>query len=201
MDPREQELIDRIASELRSGVRFDASFDRRVMAEVRRSGTPIRLSMVRSARRPGGDSWLLRPRSFQITPLTGLAAAAAFAAIVVAGSVALRPQGEMPGTAPVVAAVADTPAVQVVRFVLQAPAASHVSLVGDFNEWNPAATPLEVVASEGVWTVSVSLPLGRHVYAFVVDGAEWVPDPAAPKALGDDFGVPNSVITVGGSAS
>ena len=46
MDLREQELIDRIASELRSGVRFDASFDQRVMAEVRRSGTPIRLSIA-----------------------------------------------------------------------------------------------------------------------------------------------------------
>ncbi len=51
-------------------------------------------------------------------------------------------------------------------------------------------------AEAGVWTVSLTLPVGRHQYAFVVDREEWAADPAAPPAVSDDFGTPNSVVTV-----
>lgn len=85
-----------------------------------------------------------------------------------------------------------------VRFVVSAPGASTVALVGDFNEWSVGATPLAATESEGVWTVTVPLPAGRHEYAFVVDGARWLPDPNAPPAGTADFGPANSVITVMG---
>jgi hypothetical protein len=49
--------------------------------------------------------------------------------------------------------------------------------------------------------VDVPLAPGRHLYAFVVDGTRWTPDPNAPLAPGDDFGAPNSVIMVGEKAS
>ena len=84
----------------------------------------------------------------------------------------------------------------VVRFVIQAPGASTVSLVGDFNAWNVGATPLEATEREGIWTVTVPLPAGRHEYAFVVDGVRWMPDPNAPSAGTADFGPANSVVTV-----
>ena len=48
----ERELIERIARELRDGVRFDASFDERVMTRVRREGflgTPVSVRPVRAA--------------------------------------------------------------------------------------------------------------------------------------------------------
>ncbi len=41
---------------------------------------------------------------------------------------------------------------------------------------------------------------GRYQYAFVVDGRRFVADPAAPRAVDDDFGQPSSVVTVGGGA-
>lgn len=192
----EQELIERIARELRQGVRFDATFDERVMARVRREGflgTPLALRPIRRASR-----WLVQTRSIRVSPLIGLAAAAGFTALVIGGTLAMRDRS--PAVAPAVAAAADTQPVKVVQFVLRAPGARSVALVGDFNEWNRDATPLRAASGDGLWTISVPLPSGRHVYAFVVDGEEWIADPVAPKAPGDDFGVPNSVVTVGGTA-
>jgi hypothetical protein len=46
-----------------------------------------------------------------------------------------------------------------------------------------------------VWTATITLPAGQHQYAFVVDGQQWVPDPAAP-AVDDGFGRRNSVLTL-----
>src|SRR5439155_1380617 len=39
------------------------------------------------------------------------------------------------------------------------------------------------------------MPVGQHQYAFVLDGARWVVDPAAP-AVDDGFGRRNSVVAV-----
>jgi hypothetical protein len=89
----------------------------------------------------------------------------------------------------------DAPASPVtVRFVLSAPEARDVALAGTFNQWDAKATPL-VRTENGVWTATITLPAGQHQYAFVVDGARWVPDPAAP-AVDDGFGRRNSVLTL-----
>jgi hypothetical protein len=82
-----------------------------------------------------------------------------------------------------------------VRFSLSAPSARTVSLVGDFDGWNPAALPMRRDADADQWIVDVRLPPGRHVFAFSVDGGLRA-DPAAPRAVEDDFGVPSSVIVV-----
>jgi|SRR5262252_9824088 len=82
-----------------------------------------------------------------------------------------------------------------VRFSVSAPAAKAVSLVGDFDGWNPAALPMRRDVDEGRWFVDVHLPPGRHVFAFSVDGGLRA-DPTAPRAVEDDFGVPSSVIVV-----
>jgi hypothetical protein len=78
---------------------------------------------------------------------------------------------------------------------LSAPA-SQVMVVGDFNDWDPAATPLRPGNEGGTWTVELRLPPGRYRYTFLVDGRRWVPDPAEPRAADDDFGAPTSVLTV-----
>jgi len=72
--------------------------------------------------------------------------------------------------------------------------ARTLSVVGDFNDWNVAASPM---AREGeLWSVSLPVTPGRHVYAFVVNGTEWIADPRAPRAADADFGRPGSVIIV-----
>ncbi|SRR6266540_1801129 len=90
---------------------------------------------------------------------------------------------------------APTASLVTVRFVLVAPDAKEVSLAGTFNQWDAHATPLVRTSANGVWTATLTLPAGQHQYAFVVDGARWVPDPAAP-AVDDGFGRRNSVLTL-----
>jgi hypothetical protein len=86
-------------------------------------------------------------------------------------------------------------AVVTVRFVLLAPDAHQVSIAGTFNQWDPLAAPLSRSGTSGVWTATLTLPAGQHQYAFVVDGARWVPDPSAP-AVDDGFGRRNSVLAL-----
>jgi hypothetical protein len=82
------------------------------------------------------------------------------------------------------------------QFVLLAPEARSVSVVGDFNDWDAAVTPLTRDEREGVWVVEVELRSGRHLYSFVVDGDVWVPDDGVPRAPDDEFGRPSSVLLV-----
>ena len=86
------------------------------------------------------------------------------------------------------------------QFVVVAPQAASVSLVGDFNDWDPTRAPMRP-AHGGVWATVVSLGPGRYRYAFLVNGVEWRADPAAPAARDDEFGSPSSVVTVGGRRS
>lgn len=83
------------------------------------------------------------------------------------------------------------PAGRAVRFVLRTPA-THVTLIGDFNDWDPAATPLSRQGEE--WSTTVALKPGRYRYAFLLDG-HLEADPAGP-ATTDEFGSPTSAVTV-----
>ena len=85
----------------------------------------------------------------------------------------------------------------VVRFVFRDRDAHRVALVGDFNGWSKDATPLAPVSEPGAWAVSVTVPKGRHEYAFIIDGERWAPDPFAAR-VADEFGTESSVVTVGG---
>ena len=184
------ETLDRVVHELRRPLRVNASlFDARVMDEVLRapSGARERLES------------LLRPWTIRVSPLVALAAGMLFA-VSIAGSVlyVLPSRGRIAQSAPVaqgdvVRAASGSP---IVQFGFVAPHASSVALVGDFNNWDPKATPLRAASTGGVWSVEVPIQPGRHLYAFVVDGTVWRPDPAAPPATGEDFGEPNSALTV-----
>lgn len=76
-----------------------------------------------------------------------------------------------------------------VQFRLDAPGASNVSLAGSFTNWQPRYELREV--APGVWTAMIPLKPGIHDYLFMVDGTEWVPDPAA-RPVEDGFGGTNS---------
>lgn len=41
------------------------------------------------------------------------------------------------------------------HFAVWAPSAKHVSLTGDFNDWNAEATPMQPMQTSGIWTVFV----------------------------------------------
>jgi Glycogen recognition site of AMP-activated protein kinase len=98
---------------------------------------------------------------------------------------------------PVLAAALSSDATPIpTQFVFESRTAQQVSLVGDFNRWG--ADPLALTREPGssLWSTSVRLTPGRHVYAFLVDSA-WTVDPRAPTARDPDFGVTSSVLIVG----
>ena len=187
-------MIARIARELRKPEPMDPAFDARVMAEIRAGRS--------SSRGRSAWQWLVRPRSFQLSPLGGFALAGGIAAVMMLavlgrdGRQVETPAASADNASP--AAIANQ--VQTVQFVFRAPTAQRVALVGDFNDWDSDATPLHAAAG-GLWTVTVPLTAGRYTYTFVVDGERWMADPSAPPAPPDDFGRPSSVVTIGESAS
>lgn len=183
----EAAFVERIAPHLRTPETLDPSFEARLMA-VARAEAP-RLYP------PGPRTWWRRRRTLRLSPLGALALAAGFAGIVSISTLAAI--DALGGDGPE-AGAGET--VHVVRFMLAAPGARTVTLVGDFNAWAKEATPLTTASVPGVWTVAVPLRPGRHEYAFIVDGERWVVDPLA-AVVTDDFGTESSVVTVGGGAS
>jgi 1,4-alpha-glucan branching enzyme len=81
----------------------------------------------------------------------------------------------------------------VVEFRLAAPDAGSVSLVGDFNAWQPVHQLRRV--SDTVWSVSVTLEPGVYDYGFIVDGGTLRLDPLAPR-VSDGFGGESSRLAV-----
>jgi len=135
------------------------------------------------------------PRGLQLTPLSAVAAAMACMLIGAgATALALRARETPPAAAP--AGIAAT--TMRVRFSIEAPAATAVSIVGDFNGWNPTSLPLQRAGDGRTWVVDVPLAPGRYAYSFMVDG-KLARDPAAPQARDDDFGSSNSIVMVRGS--
>lgn len=77
---------------------------------------------------------------------------------------------------------------------IHAPGAGAVALVGEFNGWDPQATPL-LPREGGWWQTTCTLPAGTWAYAFVVDGA-WVTPPDAEATEDDGFGGRNGLLIV-----
>jgi 1,4-alpha-glucan branching enzyme len=82
-----------------------------------------------------------------------------------------------------------------VRFVLEAPAAASVAVVGDFNRWDPDKDMLSGPDHNGYWIRTIPLEAGRYEYLFLLNGTIWMPDPAA-FTVADGLGGANSVLLV-----
>jgi 1,4-alpha-glucan branching enzyme len=81
-----------------------------------------------------------------------------------------------------------------VRFTIFAPEAREVSIVGDFNGWDPAAHPL-ARGNDGWWTRDLDLPPGTYQYLVAVDGQLRLPE-TAPETIDDGFGGRNALVRV-----
>lgn len=139
---------------------------------------------VPDARREASlTEWLWRRRSISFSWRPAWALAAAVMLAVLLATQSLTPdRAALPGTRQVFT-----------QFLLRAPGAKNVALAGDFSAWQPAYAMTR--SEPGVWMVVVPLEPGIHSYSFVVDGAQWVPDPEAP-AFDDGFGGRNSRVAV-----
>lgn len=103
-----------------------------------------------------------------------------------------EPTMATPDAVPVAAAPAVTP--DGVVFTFAAPAAAHVQLAGDFNDWSPDRTEME--AAGPLWTKTLQLPPGRYRYRYVIDG-EWRRDPHNAAVAPSPFGGEDSVLVLG----
>ncbi len=79
-----------------------------------------------------------------------------------------------------------------VEFRLHAPNASMVSLVGDFNNWNPENDLLRK-GDDGVWRLKKRIPGGTYRYNYVIDG-NWKLDRYNPHTATNEVGQMCSVL-------
>lgn len=190
LTPAEGEFAARVAPGLRALEPMPHGFEERVMREVR---ADTRL-LGRDAAGWRTPRWWARRHTLRLSPIEGFALAAGFALMVSMGALGVAGLSETESRTASAAARTDT--VYLVRFAVSAPGAGRVSLVGGFNGWSRETIALESGDRPGLWWVTVPLPAGRHEYAFVVDGVEWLVDPLATR-VADEFGVESSVLRVG----
>jgi len=85
----------------------------------------------------------------------------------------------------------------VVRLELSAPDAGSISLVGDFNDWEPNRLMLKDPDQDGVWEIRLRLPKGdSYTYNFIIDEETWVTDPNALIHVKDGFGGESSILSL-----
>ncbi|MFN2398003.1 MAG: hypothetical protein ABR543_05075 [Gemmatimonadaceae bacterium] len=184
-----------LAREFRRPIHLDPDGKARLMARVRADASPFKSGQPKLG--------VARARTFYTAPVVGVALAASLVGVISTRafrSVASRSTQNAPAAVSrglgdsvsisvtvLQSALQDT--LRLVRFVLVAPTAVRAALVGDFNEWDPRATPLgslDTTAGRGTWTVTIGLRPGRHRYALVVNDTQWLSDPAAPRERGVD---------------
>ena len=72
-----------------------------------------------------------------------------------------------------------------------------VSVVGDFNDWDPFAHPL-VRRSNGTRSVALSVPTGSAVcFRYLADGGEFYDDPHADVIEANGLGSSHCVVATG----
>ena len=79
-------------------------------------------------------------------------------------------------------------------FKLKLPEAQRVSLVGDFNEWNPEATSMKK-DKNGMWKAELDLKPGEYQFKYFVDDHYWMNDDKATK-VANAFGTDNSLARI-----
>jgi hypothetical protein len=190
-------MIERVRETLRAAP--GAAPDQRAVAQL--------LSKVWAAPRP--SRWRRLLDAWRMPALSGVGALAVTGVALAIGFVSrgsLTPDVVAPEAT--VAAASETPVVLAAnpagnaeiaavptQFVFDDRTARRVSVVGEFNGWTPGKTPLTRLES-GLWTVTVPLAPGRHVYAFVLDDTLVKADPRAPKVRDADYGREGSVVMV-----
>jgi 1,4-alpha-glucan branching enzyme len=73
--------------------------------------------------------------------------------------------------------------------------AAMVTLVGDFNGWDPATTPMKR-HKDGTWSVMLDLPRDReYQFRYLIDGERWENDWQVDKYVPNSTGeCENSVV-------
>lgn len=81
-----------------------------------------------------------------------------------------------------------------VELLFQAEEANEVFVAGDFNGWDPTATPMKR-HKEGLWKAKLKLKPGRYEYKFLADG-QWINYVRGVERVPNPFGTENMVLWV-----
>jgi hypothetical protein len=191
-------FIEEIAGELKRPVRFDSTFESRVMAALEPSAASLPMNTKSST------PWLLRPRPFYVSPLAGLAVAAGLVAVITMSVLRTAPNPQLATEKPdtsfvlpdnrLVRVTAVAPALYAAPFTYIDRNAKSVAVVGSFNDWDATKSVLKQT-NDSVWSANIMLAPGRYEYQLVVDG-KWIADPSSQQSSNSDFGVANSVLIV-----
>jgi len=200
------DLLDRVIGELRELPSVDESQVGRIVAaataadrEARVSGAHGTLRLVK----PERSRWFAA-RRLPVAWAAGLVLAAGVGGFLAGGArqqaryaTTERPPVPASGAVPAIPVANEGTVAPLTQFMIAAPDAREVSLVGDFNGWDGSLTPLVRDPASGLWTATLRLTPGRHGYAFLVDSVVTL-DPRAPESRDPDLGTRVSVVLVGG---
>src|SRR5205809_642959 len=121
--------------------------------EQARDRTVRRLRRESATRRRGMGAWWVDPEALRMRP--ALAAACGLAVLGIgawSGAAWMASRGVRAPLPPIASVSSGSTRV---TFVFRAPGATRVSLVGDFNGWDPDATPLARATTGEIWTAQV----------------------------------------------
>lgn len=73
--------------------------------------------------------------------------------------------------------------------------AESASVLGDFNQWDPSAHPMQKMKTTGEWRAVVEFqPEQHHQFRYYVNDGEWYNDDAADGSQINEHGSENSVV-------
>jgi 1,4-alpha-glucan branching enzyme len=89
-----------------------------------------------------------------------------------------------------------------VTLTCNAPSAKSVAVAGDFNHWDPTASPMSN-AKNGNWQIKLLLAPGQHEFKYVVDG-QWCCEPGiddhcceiVSQTVENPFGTKNRILNI-----
>jgi hypothetical protein len=81
------------------------------------------------------------------------------------------------------------------EFVISAPQASSVYILGDFNDWKKTENNRLNKIENGSWSTHLMLEKGKYHYKFLVDD-QWIHDPNNSQREANAFGSINSIMTI-----
>lgn len=72
----------------------------------------------------------------------------------------------------------------------------QVSLVGEFNNWDPKATEMKKLKA-GDFTVTINLEKDKeYEFKYLADNTDWINEEEADKLVANEFQGENSVVSV-----
>jgi len=89
----------------------------------------------------------------------------------------------------------DASTIKVTFALLADEVVGSVSVLGDFNGWDPLAHPLKK-RSNGTHSVSVELAAGEYRFKYLAGDGSWFCDPETDDVELNDFQAANSVLRV-----